>query len=96
VRYVSPTDEWVLEMQPLMPAASNFGDWGTPRVSTLSIVLGLLNGRLPKVMDELEDGRRVVNHQETLAAQEKGVRSGRRRTLQRQPVRPATPNSRTL
>jgi N12 class adenine-specific DNA methylase len=26
----------------------------------------------PKVTDELEDGRRVVNHQETLAAQEKG------------------------
>jgi N12 class adenine-specific DNA methylase len=27
--------------------------------------------RCPKVTDELDDGRRVVNHQETLAAQEK-------------------------
>ena len=38
----------------------------------------LLNGRLPKVTDELEDGRRVVNHQETLAAQEKGEALQRR------------------
>jgi N12 class adenine-specific DNA methylase len=62
----------VLETEPLMPAATNFGDWGTLRASALSIVMDLLNGRLPRVMDELDDGRRVVNHQETLAAQEKG------------------------
>ena len=61
----------MLEIQPLIPAARNFGDWGTPRASALSISLDLLNGRLPKVIDELDDGRRVVNQQETLAAQEK-------------------------
>jgi N12 class adenine-specific DNA methylase len=53
------------------PAARNFGDWGTPRASALTILVELLNGRLPKVMDELDDGRRVVNQRETLAAQEK-------------------------
>jgi N12 class adenine-specific DNA methylase len=78
VRYVAPTAEWVRETEPLIPAATNFGDWGTPRASALSIVPDLLNGRLPKVMDELEDGRRVINHQETLAAQEKGEALQRR------------------
>ncbi len=71
VRYVPETAEWVVEVQPIVPTARNFGDWGTPRASAIDIVLDLLNGRLPKVVDELEDGRRVVNQQETLAAQEK-------------------------
>jgi len=44
---------------------------GTHRASALSIVHDLLNGRLSKVIDELDDGRRVINQQETLAAQEK-------------------------
>jgi len=61
--YVAQTGEWVLETQPVIPAARNFGDWGTPRASALSIVVELLNGQLPKVMDELDDGRRVVNQQ---------------------------------
>ncbi len=78
VRYVAQTADWVLETEPLIPAATNFGDWGTHRVSALSIILDLLNGRLPKVTDELEDGRHVVNHQETLAAQEKGEALQRR------------------
>ena len=64
--------------EPVIPAARNFGDWGTPRASALSIVVELLNGRLPKVMDELDDGRRVVNQQETLAAQEKAEALQRR------------------
>jgi len=72
VRYVAQTAEWVFETDPVVPAARNFGDWGTPRASALSIVHDLLNGRVPKVTDELDDGRRVVNQQETLAAQEKG------------------------
>ncbi len=80
VHYVAETAEWVLEAEPLIPAARNFGDWGTPRASALSIVLDLLNGRLPKVTDELEDGRRVVNHRETLAAQEKAEALQRRFT----------------
>jgi len=78
VNYVARTAEWVLEMQPLIPAARDFGDWGTHRASALSIVLDLLNGRLPKVVDELDDGRRVVNQQETLAAQEKAETLQRR------------------
>ena len=76
--YVAQTAEWVLETQPVIPAARNFGDWGTPRASALSIVVELLNGQLPKVMDELDDGRRVVNQQETLAAQEKAESLQRR------------------
>jgi N12 class adenine-specific DNA methylase len=76
--YVAQTAEWVLETQPVIPAARNFGDWGTPRASALSIVTELLNGRLPKVTDELDDGRRVVNQQETLAAQEKAEALQRR------------------
>ena len=68
----------MLETQPVIPAARNFGDWGTPRASALSIVVELLNGQLPKVMDELDDGRRVVNQQETLAAQEKAESLQRR------------------
>ncbi len=70
--------EWVLETEPIIPAAKNFGDWGTQRASALSIVLDLLNGRLSKVVDELDDGRRVVNQQETLAAQEKAEALQRR------------------
>ncbi|MBV9898067.1 MAG: DEAD/DEAH box helicase family protein [Chloroflexi bacterium] len=77
-RYVAATADWVIEVQPVIPSARNFGDWGTPRASALSIVLDLLNGRLPKVYDELEDGRRVVNQQETLAAQEKAEALQRR------------------
>jgi N12 class adenine-specific DNA methylase len=76
--YVAQTAEWVLETQPVIPAARNFGDWGTPRASALSIVVELLNGQLPRVMDELDDGRRVVNQQETLAAQEKAESLQRR------------------
>jgi N12 class adenine-specific DNA methylase len=76
--YVAQTAEWVLETQPVIPAARNFGDWGTPRASALSILVELLNGRLPKVMDELDDGGRVVNQQETLAAQEKAEALQRR------------------
>jgi N12 class adenine-specific DNA methylase len=76
-RYVAATADWVMEVQPVIPTARNFGDWGTPRAAALSIVLDLLNGRLPKVFDELED-RRVVNQQETLAAQEKGEALQRR------------------
>ncbi len=68
----------MLETQPVIPAARNFGDWGTPRASALSIVVELLNGQLPKVMDELDDGRHVVNQQETLAAQEKAESLQRR------------------
>jgi len=41
---------------------------GTHRASALSIVHDLLNGRLSKVIDELDAGRRVINQQETLAA----------------------------
>ncbi len=78
VRYVTQTAEWVFETDPVVPAARNFGDWGTPRASALSIVHDLLNGRVPKVIDELDDGRRVVNQQETLAAQEKGEALQRR------------------
>ena len=72
VRYVPQTAEWVFETDPVVPAARNFGDWGTPRAPALSIIHDLLNGRVPKVTDELDDGRRVTNQQETLAAQEKG------------------------
>jgi N12 class adenine-specific DNA methylase len=78
VRCVSETAEWVVEVQPIVAAAKNFGDWGTHRAAAIDIVLDLLNGRLPKVVDELEDGRRVVNQQETLAAQEKGEALQRR------------------
>jgi len=51
---------------------------GTHRASALSIVHDLLNGRLSKVIDELDDGRRVINQQETLAAQEKAEALQRR------------------
>jgi N12 class adenine-specific DNA methylase len=78
VRYVAQTAEWVLELQPLIPNARNFGDWGIPEASALSIVLDLLNGRLPRVYDELDDGRRVLDHQRTLAAQEKAEALQRR------------------
>ena len=78
VHYVAQVAEWVLETEPIIPAAKNFGDWGTQRASALSIVLDLLNGRLSKVVDELDDGRRVVNQQETLAAQEKAEALQRR------------------
>jgi N12 class adenine-specific DNA methylase len=54
--YVAQTADWVLETEPVIPAARNFGDWGTPRASALRIVVELLNGRLPKVEDELDNG----------------------------------------
>jgi len=76
--YVARTAEWVLETEPIIPAARNFGDWGTHRASALSIVHDLLNGRLPKVIDELDDGRHVINQQETLAAHEKAEAFQRR------------------
>jgi N12 class adenine-specific DNA methylase len=78
VRYVGQTGDWVLETQPVIPAARNFGDWGTPRASAMSICLDMLNARQPTVIDELDDGRRVVNQQETLAAQEKAEALQRR------------------
>jgi N12 class adenine-specific DNA methylase len=78
VHYVAQVAERVLETEPIIPAAKNFGDWGTHRAAALSIVLDLLNGRLSKVVDELDDGRRVVNQQETLAAQEKAEALQRR------------------
>jgi N12 class adenine-specific DNA methylase len=49
-----------------------------PRPPALSIIRDLLNGRLPKVIDELDDGRRVVNQQESRAAQE-GAKALRRK-----------------
>jgi len=39
---VDQTAEWVLETQPVIPAARNFGDWGTPRASALTILVELL------------------------------------------------------
>src|SRR6266851_8129580 len=60
------------------PKVRRCASYATPRASALSIVVELLNGRLPKVMDELDDDRRVVNQRETLAAQEKAEALQRR------------------
>ena len=45
--------------------------WGTPRRNALELIADALNQRTPTVYDELADGTRAVNQEQTLAAQEK-------------------------
>ena len=45
--------------------------WGTPRRTALDLIADALNQRTPTVYDELDDGVRVVNQEQTLATQEK-------------------------
>lgn len=48
-------------------------EWGTERVPAPRIAQTLLEQRVPKVTDEGDDGKRIPNPTETVAAQEKGA-----------------------
>jgi len=54
--------------------------WGTPRAPAPSIVADLLQQRPVKVYDQLDDGRRLLNLTESVAAQDKAREIGERFT----------------
>jgi N12 class adenine-specific DNA methylase len=50
---------------------SNSTAWGTSRFRATDLIDQALNGRTPTAYDELDDGSRIINQTETLAAREK-------------------------
>ena len=63
---------WTLEIDPAARLnVSNTTTHGTARFRASDLIEDALNGRTPTAYDEREDGSRVVNQQETIAAREK-------------------------
>ena len=63
---------WTLEINSAARwDVSNTTTYGTARFRASDLIEDALNGRTPTAYDEREDGSRVVNQQETIAAREK-------------------------
>lgn len=70
--YVEVLGRWALQLRSgsrRNVAASS--QWGTTRADAVRLIDDALNQRMTTITDELEDGRRVRNEGETLAAREK-------------------------
>jgi N12 class adenine-specific DNA methylase len=50
---------------------SNRTTFGTGRFAATELIEQALNGRVPTAYDQLQDGSRVINQQETIVAREK-------------------------
>ena len=63
---------WTLEIDSSVKHdVSNTTTYGTNRLYASSLIEDSLNGRTPTAYDEMEDGSRIINQQETIAAREK-------------------------
>lgn len=63
--------EWTLNNKYGGSQTALTSEWGTPRTDTFKLVDSLLNQRTIQIYDEREGGGRVLNAEETTAAQEK-------------------------
>ena len=72
VSYVEPIATWTLEIDSRDKwSVANTTTHGTARFRASDLIEQALNARTPTAYDEREDGSRVVNPQETIAAREK-------------------------
>lgn len=72
VNYEATTSTWSVAVKTgTVSGAAGTSTWGTARVNAIRLVEAGLNRRTPYVWDELSDGSRVKNQDESLAAQEK-------------------------
>jgi N12 class adenine-specific DNA methylase len=63
---------WSVDVDPSVRwNVSNSTAWGTSRFRATDLIDQALNGRTPTAYDERDDGTRVINQAETLAAREK-------------------------
>lgn len=63
--------EWTLNNKYGGSQTALTSEWGTPRTDTFKLIDSLLNQRTIQIYDEREGGGRVLNAEETTAAQEK-------------------------
>ena len=72
VAYVEAIATWTLDIDPREKwSVSNTTTYGTARFRASDLIEQALNARTPTAYDEREDGARVINQQETIAAREK-------------------------
>src|SRR6202040_3935885 len=72
VAYVEPIATWTLDVDPGDKwSVSNTTTHGTARFRASDLIEQALNARTPTAYDERNDGSRVINQQETIAAREK-------------------------
>ncbi|MEW6155569.1 MAG: helicase [Actinomycetota bacterium] len=79
VEYTPQTATWHLQVSTAdRGRVASRSEWGTPRADAPSLVLASLNQTPASVYDTLDDGRRVLNGGETVAAREKQEAIGER------------------
>jgi N12 class adenine-specific DNA methylase len=72
VAYAAPIATWMVEIDSGEKySVANTTTHGSARFRASDLVEQALNGRVPTAYDEQEDGSRVINQQETVAAREK-------------------------
>jgi len=72
VSYVEAIATWAVEIDPREKwSVANTTTLGTARFRAADLIEQALNARVPTAYDQLEDGSRAVNQQETIAAREK-------------------------
>jgi len=71
VEYLSALGRWEVMTPAGRRGVAFSAEWGTPRADAATLLRASLNQQLHTVYDETDDGRRVRNDAETIAAREK-------------------------
>ena len=71
VEYLSALGRWEVVTPAGRRGVAFSAEWGTPRADAATLLRASLNQQLHTVYDEADDGRRVRNDPETIAAREK-------------------------
>ncbi len=72
VEYVAATASWAVQVAGTdRRSVATSSQWGTARADAVWLVATALNQRAASVYDTFDDGRRVLNSEETVAAREK-------------------------
>ncbi len=80
IEYLESLGRWEVAAPAGRRGVAFSAEWGTPRADAVTLLRACLNQQLHSVYDETDDGRRVRNDPETIAAREKQDALGERFT----------------
>jgi N12 class adenine-specific DNA methylase len=78
IEYLASLGRWEVAAPAGRRGVAFSAEWGTPRADAVTLLRASLNQQLHTVYDETDDGRRVRNDPETIAAREKQEALGQR------------------
>lgn len=78
IEYLASLGRWEVAAPAGRRGVAFSAEWGTPRADAVTLLRASLNQQLHTVYDETDDGRRVRNDPETIAAREKQDALGQR------------------